>query len=161
MKGRALGIFGLGMLAWAAAVAQSGPDNDPAQAQGYVQNHFHHTSFDSINLYNGQLTIPIPIGPAYQIGPNLAFQATLTYNTRLTEPGHPTDENNPNYFPLVGDPAIGLGWTFSAGKIACGALPTAPPNGIYAATPCGPMARRSIFRAVLRAGSPRTAASTS
>ena len=136
MKGRALGIFGLGILAAAAAAAQSGPDNDPAQAQGYVQNHFHHTSFDSINLYNGQLTIPIPIGPAYQIGPNLAFRATLTYNTRLTEPGHPTDENNPNYFPLVGDPAIGLGWTFSAGKIACGALPTAPPNGIYAATPC-------------------------
>lgn len=136
MKGRALGVFGFGMLAWAAAAAQSGPDNDPAQAQGYVQNQFHHTSFDSINLYNGQLTIPIAIGPAYQIGPSLAFQATLTYNTRLTEPGHPTDENNPNYFPLVGDPAIGIGWTFSAGKIACGALPTAPPNGIYAAAPC-------------------------
>jgi RHS repeat-associated protein len=114
----------VGILAAAVGASQSGPDNDPAQAQGYVNNHFHASSVDALNLYNGQLTIPIAIGPVYRIGPNLTFQATLTYNTRVKEPGRPTAENNPNYFPVVGDPAIGIGWTFSPGKIACGALPT-------------------------------------
>jgi len=129
MKRLALG-FGLAAVAIAAG-AQQGPDNDPAAAQGYVKNAFHHTDFDSINSFNGQLTIPMPIGPAYQIGPRLTFQAMLTYGLRLTEPGHPTNEleNNPNYYPVVGDPALGVGWTFTPGKIACGALPTSPPLG--------------------------------
>jgi RHS repeat-associated protein len=115
-----------------AALAQSGPDNDPAAAQGYVSNYFHHSSVDSINQFNGQLAVPVPIGPTYQVGPSLTFQATLTYSTRVTEPGHPTDESNPNYFPVVGDPAIGIGWTFSAGKVACRALPTS----VSAQGPC-------------------------
>jgi RHS repeat-associated protein len=129
MKRLALGLS-LAALAIAAG-AQQGPDNDPAAAQGYVKNSFHHTDFDSINSFNGQLTIPVPIGPAFQIGPRLTFQAMLAYGLRLTEPGHPTNEleNNPNYYPVVGDPALGVGWNFTPGKIACGALPTSPPLG--------------------------------
>ena len=46
----------------------SGSFDDP----GYV---FHHSSVDSINLYNGSLTIPIAIGPSYPVGPKLKFQA--------------------------------------------------------------------------------------
>ncbi|MGE5275411.1 MAG: RHS repeat domain-containing protein [Acidobacteriota bacterium] len=136
MRARFLLAVAFGAVLASGVAAQSGPDNDPSQAQGYVRNYFHHSSVDSINLYNGQLTVPVAIGPVYQIGPKLAFQATLTYNTAVTEPGHPTDENNPNYYPVIGDPALGVGWTFTAGKIACGALPTSPPNGNFARPPC-------------------------
>ena len=138
MKAKALALCLLPVLASYAVLAQSGPDNDPVVAQGYIDNYFHHSDVDSINQFNGQLTVPIPIGPTYQIGPSLTFQATLTYNTRLTEPGHPTDETNPNYYPVVGDPAVGIGWTFTAGKLACGAVgPLNPPPSVCYVRPDG------------------------
>ncbi len=135
MKAKALAFWFLPIWTCSVVFAQSGPDNDPSQAQGYVDNYFHHTDFDSINQYNGQLTIPIPIGPVYQIGPNLTFQAVLTYNTRLTEPGKPVPipASETDYLPIIGDPALGIGWTFTAGKIACGAL---TPGGSPPAKPC-------------------------
>jgi len=102
----------------AAARAQSGPDNDPDAAPGYVNSVFHHGQVDSINLYNGQLTIPISLGPSYPVGPKLKFQAVLTYNSRKSDYGHPT--NQPSdfvYQPFVGNPALGQGWEFTLGAI--------------------------------------------
>ncbi len=106
-------------------LAQEGPDDDPDTATGYVNNMFHHSSVDSINLYNGSLTIPIPIGPSYPVGPKLKFQAMLTYSSKVWEYGHPSRSAPPDFgnlwSPLVADPAIGLGWTFSLGAIKkCG-----------------------------------------
>ena len=49
------------ILVCASAVAQNGPDNDPDGAPGYVRSVFDHGQVDSINLYNGQLTLPIPL----------------------------------------------------------------------------------------------------
>ncbi len=129
MKGRVLSVSVLALLIGASGAAQSGPDNDPAQAQGFVRNTFHQSAFDSVNQYNGQLTVPVPIGPTFQIGPSLRFQIVLTYNTRVTEPGHPTDTTSPNYYPVVGDPALGIGWSFTPGKIACSALSTSTSQG--------------------------------
>ena len=79
----------------ARAAAQSGPDNDPDGAPGYAKSVFDHGQLDSINLYNGQLTVPLPLGPAYPIGPKLKLQLVLTYNSQVdnygeaagTEPG--------------------------------------------------------------------------
>src|SRR6266508_1230316 len=112
------------------AQGQNGPDNDPDAATGYVDSIFHHGSVDSINLYNGQLTIPIAVGPAYPIGPKLKFQAMLTYTSRAWEFGHPTyemlhpwNDDPPTlaFEPLFGDPAVGIGWNFSLGSIKpCG-----------------------------------------
>ena len=107
--------------------AQQGPDSDPDAAQGYVNNVFHHSDVDSINLYNGQLTIPIAIGPSYPVGPKLKFQTLLTYTSRAWEYGHPSYETlnppPPNlpptlpFEPLLGDPALGIGWNFNLGAI--------------------------------------------
>jgi RHS repeat-associated protein len=98
-------------------LCQSGPDNDPVGAQGYVQNAFHHSSVDSINLYNGQLTIPIALGPSYPVGPALRFQTTLTYNSRVYDYGN-TFTNDTNYYvPLTGDPSLGIGWSLNLGKL--------------------------------------------
>ncbi len=98
--------------------AQSGPDNDPDAAPGFVNSAFHHAEADSINLYNGQLTIPIALGPSYPVGPRLKFQAVLTYNSRATDYGQPTTQStNYVYQPLAGNPALGQGWEFTLGAI--------------------------------------------
>ena len=44
-----------------ALFAQNGPDNDPNGLRGYVDNVFHHGQVDSVNLYNGLLTVPIAV----------------------------------------------------------------------------------------------------
>ena len=109
-------------LGWAvftsAARAQSGPDNDPDVAPGYVNSVFHHGQVDSINLYNGQLTIPISLGPTYPVGPKLKFQAVVTYSSRKNDYGHPTIQP-PDYvyYPFAGNPALGHGWEFTLGAI--------------------------------------------
>ena len=72
-------------LAWTeAALAQNGPDNDADGLPGYTNNVFHHAAADSINLYNGQLTLPVALGPSYPVGPRLRVQLSLAYNSRAT-----------------------------------------------------------------------------
>jgi RHS repeat-associated protein len=107
----------IALLSGNSVLAQSGPQHDADEAPGYVNNIFHHTDVDSVNLYNGELTIPIPIGPSYPVGPKLKFQAMLTYASRVWEYGYPDDPQDSVYTPLVGDPAIGIGWTFTLGAI--------------------------------------------
>ncbi len=119
---RRLIVAALILVAGLPLLAQKGPDDDPDAVPGYVKSIFHHSEVDSINLYNGNLTIPIPMGPAYPIGPKLKFQAMLTYNSRISEPGHPYPPRpDLRYMPFSGDPALGAGWSFRVGKIGfCG-----------------------------------------
>jgi hypothetical protein len=117
--GRRIPLFVLLLLAISLpARAQNGPDNDPDGLRGYVDNVFHHSQVDSVNLYNGLLTVPIAVGPSYPIGPKLKFQVMLAYSSRLNEWGHPSATNpNYGYFPYSGEPDMGLGWTFTLGAI--------------------------------------------
>ena len=118
MRRRLFTVLVLGILCAFSARAQNGPDNDPDGAPGYVNSYFHHSSVDSVNLYNGMLTIPIAIGPSYPVGPKLKFQAMLAYSARMTDYGRPANQNSDfSYVVLSGDPALGAGWTFSVGSI--------------------------------------------
>ncbi len=103
-----------------ASRAQSGPDNDSDGAPGYVHSVFDHGPIDSINLYNGQLTIPIAIGPSYPVGPKLRVQFALNYNSRVDEFGSPASQlQSPDFFykPLVGNPSLPIGWELTLGAI--------------------------------------------
>lgn len=106
--------------------AQNGPDNDPDAMPGYTKSIFHHSQIDSINLYNGGLTIPIALGPSYPVGPKLRFQAALTYNSTVWEFGNPGPNNQSDlglYEPIKADPSLGVGWGLSAGAIKlCGVV---------------------------------------
>ena len=128
MKGRGLSLFTVGVLLAGAASPQNGPDTDPDGARGYVDNVFHHSEVDSINVYNGSLTIPVAVGPSYPVGPKLKFQAMLTYTSTVWEYGNPGPVNqDPNglWMPITADPALGIGWTFTAGAIKpCGIAQT-------------------------------------
>ena len=118
-------VLALCILVTSASVilAQSGPDNDPDGAPGYVNSAFHHGQVDSINMYNGQLTIPIALGPSYPVGPHLRMQVVIAYNSRSTDYGAPAALEQSNFFsfkPLVGNPSLGSGWELTLGAIkAC------------------------------------------
>jgi len=122
MRRQLVPVLSLCFLVTSASVsrAQNGPDNDPDAAPGFVNGAFHTASVDSVNLYNGQLTVPIPLGPSYPVGPSFRVQLTLTYNSRSTDFGAPSSlEQNPNfyYMPLVGNPSLGTGWELTLGAI--------------------------------------------
>jgi RHS repeat-associated protein len=106
------------LTSFSAARAQNGPDNDANTAPGFTRSVFHGAQIDSINLYNGQLTIPIPLGPSYPIGPKLRMQLVLTYNSRVDDYGSPSTQY-PDFYvrPLVGDPSLPIGWTLTLGAI--------------------------------------------
>ena len=106
--------MGLLLLLSTPAFAQSGPSPsfDPDDQAGAGDG------FDSVNPYNGQLAVTVPIGPVYQVGPGLAFQIRLHYSSRIWEPG--LWQNFPPVEPnmlLRGDRALGVGWRFSIGQI--------------------------------------------
>ena len=92
MKHRLFLALAIGISCTSVSRAQSGPDNDPDAAPGFVNSVFHQGHVDSVNLYNGQLTIPIALGPSYPVGPSLKFQAALTFNSRATDYGQPTGQ---------------------------------------------------------------------
>ena len=54
------------------------------QARGFTANGVFSTKeIDSVNLFNGNLTLTIPIGGAYKGGGNSSFSLTLVYNSNL------------------------------------------------------------------------------
>lgn len=118
LRRRASPVFAaLVLILPAAAAAQSTLDNDPDALPQYANSVLHVPAPDSINLYNGQLTIPIPIGPSYPLGPKLKLQLLLTYSSRGPDysrggppPGEPVTL-------MAGDPALGIGWNFTLGAI--------------------------------------------
>jgi len=120
MRSRIVPVLALCALVTSPSVGrgQSGPDNDPDGAPGYVNSVFHHGQVDSVNMYNGQLTVPISLGPSYPVGPKLRVQVVLTYNSRSVDYGAPTTQS-PEFFyrPLVGNPSLGSGWELTPGAI--------------------------------------------
>jgi RHS repeat-associated protein len=77
---------------------------------------------DSISPYNGALSLGIPIGPVYQVGPGLSFQLRLYYSSHVWAAGtwqifcNPTCITEPHML-LDGDPALGLGWRLGFGSV--------------------------------------------
>jgi RHS repeat-associated protein len=49
--------------------------------RGLSANSYLSTSFDQVNLYNGNLTLTIPVGPTFTVGGNLKYRLTLVYNS--------------------------------------------------------------------------------
>ena len=65
---------------------------------------------DSINIYNGQLTVPLALGPSYPVGPKLALQLRSDVQLAVDDYGAPsTLEQSPDFFykPLAGNPSLG------------------------------------------------------
>jgi len=64
------------------AAAQELPNRAPGFAADKV---YQFGDVDSINLFNGNLTIPIPLGQTYQVSDNLSYGFKLVYNGNVWE----------------------------------------------------------------------------
>jgi len=69
-------------LAAAPAPAQQSPNKDNGFAPEKV---FHAGDLDSVNAFNGNLVLTLPIGSSYPVGGGLSYQLTLVYNSNLWE----------------------------------------------------------------------------
>ncbi len=102
----------------------------------YADQAYQLAGIDSVNLYNGNLNLAIPIGPTYHAGGSLAWGLTLYYNSNVwyTDqewfyPHNPDGSCTLHDPPLV-DPVLltvarpvkadiraGLGWVLSLGAL--------------------------------------------
>lgn len=87
------------------------------------------SEIDDVNLFNGQLTINVPLGHAYNVGAELEYSLNLTYSSKVWdwETVCDTSQAPPSSFcqhqPSAGeDFNAGLGWTFHLGRLK-------PPTG--------------------------------
>ncbi|MCB1036172.1 MAG: hypothetical protein KDD47_20280, partial [Acidobacteria bacterium] len=91
---------------------------------------------ENVNLFNGNLTLTVPIGGTYPVGPELSFGLTLVYNSNIWDYEYrdpSTGQASPacslgwfamgydSYCLTKGGPTVrsnaGLGWTLSLGEL--------------------------------------------
>lgn len=100
----------------------------PALAQDHP-NHRHGTEvptsfvydqLDAVNLFNGNLTLSVPIGGSYPVGGSFAYSLALTYNSIVWE----FEQGPPDLSGTLSTTAIpdrhwnaGMGWTLSFGRL--------------------------------------------
>ena len=90
----ALAILGVGAAFLCAPSALLGQE-DPSFVRGLEAPTVYDVgTIDTVNIYNGALSLTIPLGLAYPVGPNLSYQFVLNYNSNFwrtmlvgTDPG--------------------------------------------------------------------------
>ncbi|HSL81912.1 MAG TPA: hypothetical protein VLF66_04000, partial [Thermoanaerobaculia bacterium] len=106
----------------------------PNHAQGFRPEHvFDLSGLENVDLFNGNLTLTIPIGGSYPVGPELSYGLTLVWTGNLWQwEERPALEGN-SY--LQAEPrsasrnAAGLGWELSLGRLLDAADPANPHGG--------------------------------
>jgi YD repeat-containing protein len=59
-------------------------DTFPSQERGFqAEKAFHVGDFDTVNLFNGNLVLTIPIGGSYPVSSSLSYGLTLAYNSNV------------------------------------------------------------------------------
>ncbi len=85
----------------------------PKYARGLQPTAYDVGEFDSVNLYNGGLSLAIPLGPPLIAGADLSWQLALHYSSKFWSWDRRRNgkECQGKSF-IVGDAHAGLGWTF-------------------------------------------------
>jgi hypothetical protein len=147
-----LGLVGL--LAGLPLSADVHPNTEGGVA---VDKAFQVGEIDNVNLFNGSLTLTVPLGPRYPVGGSLSYGLTLAYNAN---PWYFLDDNIS--FPTVFQESVpnpcsnaGLGWRVSLGRLdpPCVPFPESPMqtgHSIYE----GPDGSEHIFYPTLHEGDP-------
>ena len=80
-------VAAVSVLSAAPAAAQENPD----VARGFsAEKLYQFGEVDAVNLFNGNLTLALPLGPGYSAGGNLSYSLTLTYNSNVWRFGERT-----------------------------------------------------------------------
>ena len=76
-----LSLLLLALLLLAAPVAAQ---ENPDVARGFSADKLYQFGeLDSVNLFNGNLTLALPLGPGYSAGGGLSYSLTLAYNSNV------------------------------------------------------------------------------
>ncbi|MEA2346142.1 MAG: hypothetical protein QOF63_4311, partial [Thermoanaerobaculia bacterium] len=105
---------------------------DPNGALGFQPGKsFQMGDYDTVNLFNGNLTVNLPLGPTFSPGGNLRYSFHLTYNGNAwTMQSGNLPEAIPNRFSNAG-----LGWRLSIGELVAPNDPvSAGGNWVYHAS---------------------------
>jgi YD repeat-containing protein len=74
---------------------------------------------DAVNLFNGNLTLSIPLGLRYPVGPSLSYQFVLSYNSNVWD--YRQEQDGVGNIYREGKPNIrsnaGMGWRLSFGRL--------------------------------------------
>jgi len=96
----------------------------PNHAQGFrPENTYELGDLENVNLFNGNLTLTISIGPSYPVGPGLSYGLVLTYSGNLWEwEEWPDQTEHRGYLQaLVRERSnAGLGWEIGFGRLLGG-----------------------------------------
>src|SRR5436305_1542380 len=107
----------------AAALAQAPGQQNPNVARGLsIDQVYQVGDIDHVNVFNGNLTVQIPIGPRYPVGGKMSYGLTLAFNSKvwdfkdafgsLVGPNQATIDEIPSRTSNAG-----LGWLLSMGRI--------------------------------------------
>ncbi|NJM54873.1 MAG: hypothetical protein HC841_02130 [Verrucomicrobiae bacterium] len=111
-------------LPWALLALPAAAQQYPSQARGLgAAVAYQGGDLDHVNLFNGQLSLTLPLGQGYPVGPGLGYGLALTYTSNLwsfnnfrtcSSPGGTTSY----YLPEIDEKAnAGPGWRVSVGKL--------------------------------------------
>ncbi|HKI04139.1 MAG TPA: hypothetical protein VKK31_19320, partial [Thermoanaerobaculia bacterium] len=108
-----LALVGVLLLAFLPAAAQQHPNT----ARGFgASGSFNPGDVDSVNLFNGNLVIRIPIGQSFPVNGSLSYGLSLVYNNNVWDyqqlPDDPVVQAIPNRLANAG-----LGWMVSLGRL--------------------------------------------
>jgi hypothetical protein len=135
---RRLAPVALALLLSTAVSAQQTPN----VAKGFnAETTYDFTNLEAVNLFNGSVTMSVPIGQTYTVGPTLSYRFTLVYtgNNWIGEQNTWHQVVNQEYVPqtlsynepygtigVANDGHAGLGWHFSMGHLVSKAKYIAP-----------------------------------
>jgi hypothetical protein len=105
---------------------------------------------DNVNLFNGALTVTLPLGPSYPLGGNLSYQLTLVRNSNPWFVLQTTDSTGTIYNESLPSTCsnAGLGWRLSFGELDPYCSPSDFSNHIYQ----DPSGADHVFYPTLHAG---------
>lgn len=135
----------LALLTILAVVVSAAADPDPNVARGVSTGKFGSFDIDTINTFNGNLVVNIPIGRPLPVGPHLSQNLALVYNSKVYDYQHVISENSPGDLPdkRLAVPedfsTAGFGWLLSPGRLypPQPITPTTPGRGWFYRAPDG------------------------
>ena len=85
-------LLALGLLLAAPGTAQE----DPTSARGFEADKVYQLgNLDHVGLFNGNLSLTLPVGPSFPVGGNLSYQLVLVNNSNLWDFEHWCGQGDP------------------------------------------------------------------
>jgi RHS repeat-associated protein len=128
-------------------------DDHPHTARGFAADKaFHVGDIDSVNLFNGNLTLTIPLGGSYPAGGSLSYGLTLVYNSNVWDFQERADDSTGTTYQQ-GLPQrthnSGLGWLLTLGRLLA---PFTPGNDTERWVYLSPDGGEHVFYPMLHVG---------